>query len=156
MQAGIYKKNGKEVYIYIKLMEVTMTNLITHVATIEIPVTKLERSLQFYVDVLGVEVHFKGEKNAMLTFKSKGIPTLFLVETEERDRLAFRNTNTDVLHSIIDFYTPALKELYEYLKEKKVEVGTLNVNETNGLGGFGFKDPDGNWLSACNILHPGQ
>lgn len=133
-----------------------MEKLIKHIATIEIPVTNLERSIQFYVDIIGVEVHFKGEKNAMLTFNSKGAPTLFLVETEDDQRVAFRNTNNDVLHSVIDFYTPSLKKLYGELKKKNVEVGTFNVNESNGYGGFGFKDPDGNWLSACNILHPGQ
>jgi hypothetical protein len=25
-----------------------------------------------------------------------------------------------------------------------------------GKGGFGFKDPDGNSLSACNVTHQGQ
>ncbi|MET1014460.1 MAG: VOC family protein [Paenisporosarcina sp.] len=131
-----------------------MTHLISHIATLEIPVTNIEVSLAFYIDILGAEVHFQDEKTAMLTMKSKGVPTIFLVETEEISGLSFRNTNNDIVHSIIDFYTPSLTELYEWLKVKQVEVGPLNLH--GEFGGFGFKDPDGNWLSACNILHPGQ
>jgi catechol 2,3-dioxygenase-like lactoylglutathione lyase family enzyme len=133
-----------------------MTNLISHIATVEIPVSDLEKSIDFYIDILGAEVHFQDENNAMLTLKSKGVPTIYLVKTEEIDGLSFRNTTNDVIHSVIDFYTASLIELYEWLKQKNVEVGPLNIKEPNGFGGFGFKDPDGNWLSACNILHPGQ
>lgn len=133
-----------------------MTNLISHIATLEIPVTNIEKSVQFYKDILGATIEFKGEKNAMLTMKAKGVPTIYLVQTEDSERLSFKNTNTNIIHSVIDFYTPALNELYDWLKEKEVEVGPLNVHHDNGFGGFGFKDPDGNWLSACNILHEGQ
>lgn len=130
-----------------------MSKFITHIATIEIPVSDLEQAISFYVDILGVEVQFKGENTAMLTFKASGIPSIFLVETEASDRLSFSNSHNNVVHSVIDFYTPNLIELYDWLKEKKVEVGSLNMNEFNGLGGFGFQDPDGNWLGACNIPH---
>ncbi|SIT85101.1 VOC family protein [Edaphobacillus lindanitolerans] len=131
-----------------------MTHLISHVATLEIPVANLEESISFYTDILGAELHFQGEKNAMLTMHSKGVPTIFLVETEEIKGLSFKNTDTGIVHSVIDFYTPSLKELHEWLKGKQVEVGPLNLQGESG--GFGFKDPSGNWLSACNILHPGQ
>ncbi|MBY6036606.1 VOC family protein [Fictibacillus nanhaiensis] len=134
-----------------------MSTFVSHVATLEVPVSNLENSIAFYVEVLGVEVEFKGEKNAMLTFKKKGVPTFFLVETDpaEGKGIAFKNTNNDVVHSIIDFYTPELKNFYTWLKEKNIEVGPLNVN-SNEVGGFGFKDPDGNLLSATNFLHEGQ
>ncbi|MBT2691155.1 VOC family protein [Bacillus sp. ISL-47] len=134
-----------------------MSNYISHIATVEIPVSNLDRSVHFYVEVLGVEVEFKGEKNAMLSFQSKGVPTIFLVETAaEGKSLSFANSNDGVEHSVIDFYTPSLKELHQWLQEKNVEVGPLNLNQEHGLGGFGFKDPDGNLLSACNVLHKGQ
>ncbi|SEN96898.1 Catechol 2,3-dioxygenase [Mesobacillus persicus] len=133
-----------------------MSHFISHVATLEIPVGNLEKSIEFYIDVLGVELEFKGEKNAMLTFKKKGVPTFYLVETEETQRTSFKNTNNDIVHSIIDFYTPELKEFYQWLKEKNIEVGPLNIQPENGYGGFGFKDPDGNLLAATNVLHEGQ
>jgi len=128
---------------------------ITKIATVEIPVSNLERSIQWYTDVLKLKLNYKGEKEAMLLFHTKGSPTIFLVETNENRRLSFLNTNTGITHSVIDFYTPDLKGFYEYLKEKSVEVGTYNADQDNpkSLGGFGFKDPDGNCLSACNIDH---
>ncbi|UCZ53445.1 VOC family protein [Bacillus shivajii] len=133
-----------------------MPHFIPHIATIEIPVSNLDRSIDFYVDVLGVEVIFKGETNAMLSFKKQGIPTIFLVETKKVESLSFENTYTGVTHGVIDFYTPDLKKLHVSLAENDIEVGPLNVHPENGMGGFGFKDPDGNLLSATNVLHEGQ
>ncbi len=133
-----------------------MSTFISHIATVEIPVTDLNRSVAFYADVLGVKAEFKGEKNAMLSFQAKGVPTIFLVETDEQKSLSFVNSNDGVEHSVIDFYTPSLKEFHEWLQKKNVEVGPLNINQEHGLGGFGFKDPDGNLLSACNVVHKGQ
>jgi catechol 2,3-dioxygenase-like lactoylglutathione lyase family enzyme len=129
---------------------------ISHIATVEIPVSNLEQSVAFYVEVLGVKVEFKGEKNAMLSFQAKGVPTIFLVETEDRKSLSFSNSHNGVEHSIIDFYTQSLEEFHHWLQVKNIEVGPLNINEEHGFGGFGFKDPDGNLLSACNVLHKGQ
>ena len=133
-----------------------MSNFISHIATVEIPVTNLNNSIEFYIDILGVKVESKDDKQAMLTFRAKGVPTLFLVETEKHKNISFINTNNGVEHSVIDFYTPNLKEFYQWLVDKGVEVGSLNINGKNGFGGFGFKDPDGNLLSACNILHQNQ
>ncbi|RIW29876.1 VOC family protein [Bacillus salacetis] len=133
-----------------------MPEFITHVATIEIPVSSLDKAIPFYKEVIGVEVEFKGERNAMLTFRKKGVPTIFMVETEEIDRISFRNTNNDVEHSIIDFYTADLKGFHEWLNTRGIEAGPLNVHPENGSGGFGFRDPDGNLLSATNVLHKGQ
>jgi catechol 2,3-dioxygenase-like lactoylglutathione lyase family enzyme len=133
-----------------------MSHFISHVATIEIPVSNMEKSIEFYVNILGVELEFKGEKNAMLTFKSKGVPTIYLVQTEETQATSFTNTDNEVIHSLIDFYTPKLEEFYHWLVGKNIHVGTLNINPENGFGGFGFKDPDGNLLGVTNVLHSGQ
>ncbi|MBB4826206.1 catechol 2,3-dioxygenase-like lactoylglutathione lyase family enzyme [Sporosarcina luteola] len=137
-----------------------MSNFVSHIATIEIPVTNLDRSIEFYVETLGVSVTFKGEKQAMLTFGLKGVPTLFLVQievqTEGQKHLSFVNPSNGIEHTVIDFYTDKLLEFHSWLADRHVEVSALNINEENGLGGFGFKDPDGNLLSACNILHENQ
>ncbi|WP_102271673.1 VOC family protein [Cytobacillus massiliigabonensis] len=133
-----------------------MKKFIPHIATLEIPVTNLQKSLEWYLDIFELKIHFKGEKNAMLIFESKGVPSIFLVETEEQQCLSFKNTNNEIVHSVIDFYSPSLSDFYAWLKEKNVEVGTLNIDPNHGFGGFGFKDPDGNLLGATNVLHPGQ
>ncbi|MEK4487610.1 VOC family protein [Psychrobacillus sp. FSL H8-0484] len=132
-----------------------MSHFISRIATVEIPVSNLDSSIDFYIKVLGVHIESKMEKTAMLSFHQKGVPTIYLVETEEIHPLSFTNTNSNVMHSVIDFYTPTLKDFYHWLKKNKVEIGPLNINE-EGIGGFGFKDLDGNYLSACNIEHIGQ
>lgn len=133
-----------------------MAHIISHIATIEIPVTNLKKSIAFYLDILNVEIDFEGEKAAMLIFKKKGVPSIYLVEVEGGASLSFQNTNTNVTHSIIDFYTPSLKECYNWLKKKNIDVGTLHINPDNDFGGFSFKDPDGNLLGMTNVLHEGQ
>lgn len=133
-----------------------MSKFISHIATIEIPVTNLKKSIEFYTEIIGVQVESSGEKFAMLSFHSKGVPTIFLVQTGETNGVSFKNTNNDIVHSVIDFYTSDLNSFYDWLKENNVEVGTLNISNENGFGGFAFKDPDGNLLSACNVLHSGQ
>ncbi|WP_410511551.1 hypothetical protein PaeBR_15920 [Paenibacillus sp. BR2-3] len=64
-----------------------------------------------------------------------GLPTLYLIETSETERLTFANSNTGTSHSVIDFYVPQL------------EAGS------EGHGGFGFKDPSGNSFGATNIVY---
>ncbi|HEX7065925.1 MAG TPA: VOC family protein [Bacillales bacterium] len=125
---------------------------ISKIATVEVPVSNLDRSIKWYTEVLDLHLDYKGDQDAMLLFYKKGTPSIFLVETEEADTLSFFNSNTGVTHSVIDFYTADLKGFYGYLKEQNVEVGSYNA-DPNGVGGFGFKDPDGNSLSACNIDH---
>ncbi|USG64806.1 VOC family protein [Brevibacillus ruminantium] len=133
-----------------------MTHFVSHIATVEIPVSHVQKSVEWYTDIFGLNVHFQDQNSAMLTFGAKGVPTIYLVETKEQQGLSFRNTNNDVVHSVIDFYTPSLTDFYQWLQEKHVDVGPLNIHPEHGYGGFGFKDPDGNLLSATNILHPGQ
>lgn len=133
-----------------------MSKFIPHVATLEIPVSNLQRSLDWYTDIFELKIHYKDNSSAMLIFESKGVPTIYLVETEEQQVLSFKNTNNEIVHSVIDFYTPSLNDFHGWLKEKNVSVGTLNIDPNHGFGGFSFKDPDGNQLGATNVLHPGQ
>lgn len=132
------------------------TTFISHIATVEIPVSNLDRSIEFYCKVLGVNIEYRGKDSAMLSFNETGAPTIYLVETKEFESLSFKNVKNGVIHSVVDFYTPLLNDFYHWLKEHHVEVGALNINPKNGLGGFGFKDPDGTVLGATNILGQAQ
>ncbi|GGH85090.1 catechol 2,3-dioxygenase-like lactoylglutathione lyase family enzyme [Pullulanibacillus pueri] len=126
---------------------------ISKVATIEIPVANIEKSLEWYVRVLNLSVLHKDETTAMLSFNTPGVPTLFLVGTDDTRRLVFANTPWNIPQSsVIDLYADDLEQAYTSLQSKGVEVGALNVNE-QGYGGFGFEDLDGNVLSVCNIDH---
>lgn len=43
-----------------------MGSFISRIATIEIPISNLKRSVQWYVDHLEVKVHFQGKKEGHL------------------------------------------------------------------------------------------
>jgi catechol-2,3-dioxygenase len=132
----------------------SVKNFIPRISAIEFPVSKLESSINWYVKLLGLEVQYRGSNDAMLTFNETGVPGIFLCQTEDTQRLQFVNTSNGITHSVIDFYTSNLEEFRNYLIEQCVEVGKLNMNSNHG--GFGFKDPDGNLLSACNAIQRGQ
>ncbi len=131
-----------------------MKSYVTRISSIEVPVSNLERSIDWYIKIIGLEVQHKDSQSAMLTLNAKGVPTIFLVETESIEKLQFKNTRTNINHSVIDFYTSDLEGYYNFLIEQGVEVGKLNMH--SGFGGFGFRDPDGNSLSACNAIQQGQ
>ncbi|NHN34180.1 VOC family protein [Paenibacillus sp. S3N08] len=132
----------------------SVENFILRISAIEIPVSNLESSINWYVKLLGLEVQYRGSNDAMLTFNAIGVPGIFLCQTEDNQRLQFVNTSNGITHSVVDFYTSNLEEFRNYLIKQGVEVGKLNMNSDHG--GFGFKDPDGNFLSACNAIQRGQ
>lgn len=131
-----------------------MEHRITRISSIEIPVSNVDASVEWYVNVLGLEVQHKDEKTAMLTFNAVGVPGLFLCETGSSERLRFVNSNNGITHSVVDFYTDDLERCHKDFIAQGVKVGKLNV--FNGFGGFGFEDPDGNMLSVCNAVQKGQ
>ncbi|WP_078543506.1 VOC family protein [Litchfieldia alkalitelluris] len=131
-----------------------MPNYVTRISTIEIPVSNVEKSAHWYAKTLNLFIEHQSDQDAMLSFNAKGIPSIYLVQTNDDRKISFENTNTNVTHSVVDFYTYNLEGFYQFLKDSGIEVGPLNVN--GEFGGFGFKDPDGNLLSATNIAHLGQ
>lgn len=147
------KRMGKE------FEEEVMWRIIPRIATIEIPVTNIEQSVAWYGKFLGTKAAFQDEKSAMLHLQGGrrvGVPTLYLVQTEDPGRLFFINTHTGIIHSIIDFFIHDLEKFHSFLKQEGVKVTDLNIFPGSTKGGFGFEDPDGNLLSACNVTHFGQ
>lgn len=148
------KKVGKQ------FEEEVMWRIVPRIATIEIPVSNLKNSIAWYSKILGTKAVFEDDHSAMLHLQGSnqvGVPTLFLVQTDEVTPLAFNNTHTGVKHSVIDFYIQDLERFHRFLQDEKVTVTNINYfPDMPKLGGFGFEDPDGHLLSVCNVTHSGQ
>jgi catechol 2,3-dioxygenase-like lactoylglutathione lyase family enzyme len=85
-----------------------------------------------------------------------GIPSLYLVETNDTNRLRFRNTRHGYVQSIIDFYTHDLQGYYRFLRDNGADVNEVDFEREPKRFGFGFRDPDGNSLGVCNAVLEGQ
>ncbi|PLR87028.1 sigma-70 family RNA polymerase sigma factor [Bacillus sp. V33-4] len=140
--------------------EEVMWRIIPRIATIEIPVSNVKTSIDWYNKILGTKVISETDNTAMLRLQGGnrvGVPTIYLVQTADSSRLSFKNTNTNITHSIIDFFIHDLNRFYTFLMEQGVIVTGINyIPGMPGFGGFGFLDPDGNSLSACNVTFSGQ
>lgn len=123
------------------------SSLIQKIATLEVPVSDLDRSIQWFTTVLGLELKWKGADSAMIRLPEDTPPNIYLVRTESPDRLKFQNTNTGVRHSVIDFFTEDLAGLHAHLTERGATVTALKA----GARGFGLKDPDGNLFGVTDI-----
>lgn len=139
--------------------EEVMWRIVPRISTIEIPVSNIKEAIDWYSKVLGVKAVYQDEHTAMLHLQGGtriGVPTLYLVQTEDTYRLGFKNSHTGVIHSIIDFFIDDLEKFHAFLQQEGVKVTDLNFFPGTKMGGFGFEDPDGNLLSACNVTHQGQ
>ncbi|MHA6532426.1 VOC family protein [Paenibacillus sp. BAC0078] len=131
-----------------------MNPFVKSIATLEIPVTLIEQATEWYVKFLGVQIQHESGHDAMLQLPgAPGAPQLYLVAAgDQTERLFFQNGNTGTTHGIIDFYTPELESFHHYLIENGVTVtGIHYFNGSDGFGGFGFSDPDGNHFGATNL-----
>jgi len=137
--------------------------IVPRIATIEIPVSDLRRAVEWYGVMLGANLqeewsdewttamlHFQGGSGAI------GVPSLYLVKTEDTRRLTFRNTKHGYIQSIIDLYTHDLKGYYRFLKERGVDVNEIDWEQEPHRQGFGFRDCDGNSFGVCNVELNGQ
>jgi RNA polymerase sigma factor (sigma-70 family) len=148
------KKLGKE------FEDDVLGRIVPRIATIEIPVSDVLASVEWYGKILGTKAEFQHSKSAMLHLQGAsnvGVPTLYLVQTDDLDAMKFRNSNTDIVHSVIDFYFPDLEKFHAFLQKENVETTGINYfPDKPTMGGFGFKDPDGHLLSVTNVTHSGQ
>jgi RNA polymerase sigma factor (sigma-70 family) len=134
--------------------------IVPRIVSIELPVSNLLHSIGWYNNILGTEVVHETVDTAMLRLQGGdrvGVPSLYLVQTDDKQRISFINTNTKITHSVIDFFVPDLERFHVFLTDQGVEVTSINyIPELDRKGGFGFKDLDGNSLSACNVTFQGQ
>ena len=120
-----------------------------YLSTIEVPVTDVDAACAWYENMLSAHTTWRGENAAMLRMRTCHVQ-IFLVHSDGSDRLQFRSRQGGVIHSVIDFYCPDLPGMHAWLHEHGVSTTPLSVHD-NGLGGFGFDDPDGNRFGVTNV-----
>jgi catechol 2,3-dioxygenase-like lactoylglutathione lyase family enzyme/predicted DNA-binding protein YlxM (UPF0122 family) len=140
-----------------------MRAIVPRIATIELPVSDLHRAVEWYGEMLGAKLQGEWSDDltaAMLHFQGGlgaiGVPSIYLVKTEDKRRLIFKNTRHGYIQSVIDLYTHDLKGCYRFLKEHGVDVNEIDWGREPHRQGFGFRDYDGNSFGICNVELTGQ
>ncbi|KGP91007.1 hypothetical protein N780_17160 [Pontibacillus chungwhensis BH030062] len=129
--------------------------LIVKIATIEVPVSNLDKSQEFYTEILGLHTVEKQDHACYLSFGEKGTATIKLTETNSVSPLHFSNSNTNIEHNpVIDFYTTDIHACYHFFHEVNLSVTEIEEAEKGKI--FYFQDPDEHWLCMSTTNHASQ
>lgn len=114
----------------------------------DIPVSNLEKSLEWYHSLLGFDVQYKNDEIGILRLE-RG-PALILTGPN------FRSSNGELSMEgkavpIIGIETHQIDELYRYLRSKSVTVTAIREDSFGRF--FGFIDPDGHMYSVLKYNH---
>ena len=118
------------------------------VDTIFVHVTNLEKSVQWYSKLLGLEVR-KGEHlGPIYTFDmGPGRPGLTLDNHCLDDNYELKPSN----QPLFNLSTTDINAAYQYVKELGAEIVT-EIQTYPDLSDFTFKDPDGNIIMVCTCF----
>ncbi|MBY6271189.1 MAG: VOC family protein [Bacillaceae bacterium] len=118
--------------------------LVKRIDTVFVPVTDLERSEKWYLDVFPFIVTFRSADGNDIGFSFKDrhpLQTgLCIYKTDKIERLG---------HVAFNFFTEDVDGYHRFLLERKVKV--TEIHEEGGTRFFEFFDPDGNELSAVTF-----
>src|SRR4029079_8069160 len=98
--------------------------LVRKITNVEVPVADLARALDWYGQMLGLTVSWRGEREAAVALP-EGTAHLFLVETADPQRLGFQTSRYGRSQSVVDLYARGLIRLHAHLREQEVEVTDL-------------------------------
>jgi catechol 2,3-dioxygenase-like lactoylglutathione lyase family enzyme len=113
----------------------------------DIPVSDLQRSLDWYQKHLGFEPGFKNE--TMVVMKLPSGPLLILNQSDSSTRAVW--SNEGMTRPIIGFTTNEIEQLQRNLRESGITVTDIR---DEGMGWFfEFLDPDGNMFSVLKYNH---
>jgi lactoylglutathione lyase len=110
-----------------------------------IPVSDLERSTQWYNQMLGFEILHNDEPLANVLKMGDGVVVFCLVKSYNIEQPMFPKNEYNVDH-YFNFHTGNIDKAYQLLLEKGANVGELH--EFDGMRGFDIYDPDGNRFSV--------
>ncbi|CAM3907344.1 VOC family protein [Cohnella lubricantis] len=111
------------------------------VGAIFIHVSNMQKSIQWYSELLGLPVQSASHEGTIYVLPMDG-GTGVLLDSNMNDR---KNTNDKTQFF---FETKNLEESYKYIKNKGIEIVT-EIEVHDDISFFTFKDPDENVLMVC-------
>ena len=115
------------------------------VGQVSISVSDVDRSVEFYRDVLGIQFLFQVPGNPAMAFFECGGTRLYIVEPENRS-----DTGTSVIYFKVDSAEVAARELKSKGVELESEPHIIHQTENYTLWMAFFRDPDGNLMAVMN------
>ncbi|KMJ57350.1 hypothetical protein AB685_17850 [Bacillus sp. LL01] len=116
-----------------------MSALFKRIDTVFLEVTDMERSINWYTEVLGFSVRWHDVENGYAAIEVGETP-LTLVHAEKV---------TPASHCLLNFYSSDIYVAHQKLRENGVEVE--DVMDYGTVMSFEFKDPDGHILGVCSF-----
>lgn len=125
--------------------------LFSRVGYVYLPVVDIDKSIEWYRDILGLELKSKfndrGTNIAVFHFRELNKVALLLVETT--DSLKAEYLRNGKPFPVVAINCPDIEYTYNTLKSKGVEVGELMALGKGEAKYFYFKDIEGNRLEAA-------
>ena len=127
-----------------------MSHKLLRVGTNYIPVSNVERSTQWYKNMLSAEISYQDEDKTILNLANQSI---FLVKSKQHESANFIDSYGND-HFSLTFEVDgidALLALHQHFKSKEMKVGEI-VDRGHAGRNFIFYDPDGNKFDVWSEL----
>lgn len=115
-----------------------MADLFKRIDTVFIKVSNIDKSLEWYKEVLELELRWRHGNYAAFDVSETAL-TIY----QEDDTSAFDPIN----YSTFNFYVSDINEAHRHIKSKDVVIG--DIQDGGDVQWFSFEDLDGNKLQAC-------
>lgn len=106
-----------------------------------VPVSDLKRSTAWYTEMLGLEIIYRDELEAIVMRMNDEKVSFCLVRSYEVKQPAFPKNDHGV-GQYFNIHTTDVGGMHRQLKAKGADVG--DIKDFDGFQGFSLRDPDGN------------
>ncbi|MFC4559220.1 VOC family protein [Virgibacillus kekensis] len=114
-----------------------MTKLFKRIDTVFLEVTDIEKSIEWYTDVLDLELRWFQKEGGYAAIEIGETPLTLVRASEVKP----------ATHCQFNFFTNDIKAAHERLQENNVDVD--EIVDYGDVLSFEFRDPDGNILGVC-------
>lgn len=111
------------------------------VDTLFIPVTDLEKSVDWYTQTLEFKLNWRNDEGGYACIDGGVLPITLIKIPQDRDFVAFVNAPYNL-------FVTDIEEAHKYLTDKNIEASEIETLYNTSW--FWFKDIDGNRLEVCS------